>query len=88
MSHTGLPAPPEAAGPGTEAPGGAVVYGVAAPAGRTAVIPARPASERERDRAERAARPCCDRCADIPDEILLPIAAALGAARSEGRRLR
>jgi hypothetical protein len=84
-SLPGLPEPPEARGPGTEAPGGAVAWGVPAPRGSTTVVPARPPEERERDRAERAARPLCDRCAGVPGEILAPIAAALRAARSEGR---
>jgi hypothetical protein len=84
MTLPGLPAPPEAAGPGTAAPGGAVVYGVRAPAGTTTVEPPRPAEERERDRALRARDARCRHCAGIPDEILLPLAAALRAAR-EGR---
>jgi hypothetical protein len=87
MSSPSLPAPPESRGPGTEAPGGAVVYGVRAPAGHTLVPPPRPSAEREADRAARAADARCRHCAGIPDEILLPLAQALRSARSEGRPL-
>jgi len=83
-----MSSPPEASGPGTEAPGGAVLYGVAAPAGATVVVPARPASERERDRALRSASARCQHCQAIPDDLLTALAQALGAAQAEGRRLR
>ncbi len=77
--------PPEAQGPGTDALDGSVTYGV--DSGVRAVIDMpRPAAERDRDMATARERARCDRCMDLPDDLVLAMARALRAAR-EGRPL-
>jgi hypothetical protein len=73
--------PPEALGPGQERDDGSVAYGVP---GRTAVVPpARPAWERDRDRATYTSG--CARCSEIPADLVAAIVAALRAAKAGGR---
>jgi hypothetical protein len=77
--------PPEARGPGVETTAGGVAYGdLAQP---TVVIdPPRPAAERDSDMATWRDRARCDRCADLPDDLVLAAAKAIRAAK-EGRPL-
>jgi hypothetical protein len=76
--------PPEALGPGVETAAGGIAYGQDDRA--TVVIePSRPAWERDADMAAARDRARCDRCMDIPDEVVLAMARALRAAK-EGRR--
>jgi hypothetical protein len=77
---------PEARGPGVDAPDGSITYGVESPAGRVVITPPRPAAERDRDRAKRAANPRCDRCRDLPDDLVRAAVRIIRDAR-EGRPL-
>jgi hypothetical protein len=77
---------PEAQGPGSPDPSGLVVYGDPGPAGRTFVPPPRPAEERDRDMAQRAASARCQHCMHIPDGVLAAVTAALRDAEQKGRR--
>jgi hypothetical protein len=69
---------PEAAGPGSYAPDGTVLYGdQAAPGARVFVPPRMPASERDRIRAEAERGAGCHRCAGIPADLLASLRTAL-----------
>jgi len=75
--------PPEARGPGVELGDGGIAYGDLT---RPQVFhqPARPAWERDADMAAARGRARCDRCMDIPDDLVTALARALRAAK-EGR---
>jgi hypothetical protein len=73
---------PESLGAGVETPSGAVVYGVPSQP-QVAIVPSRPAAERDADMAR--ARERCPRCTELPDEVVQAVVAALRAAAREGR---
>ena len=77
--------PPEAAGPGTDAPDGSVTYGVDARP-NVVVPPARPAWERDADMAAAREHPRCDRCSELPDDLVLALRRALREAKAGGPR--
>jgi hypothetical protein len=71
--------PPESLGPGTDDPAGSgqVIYGVAAP---------RPSLAADhRPLREPVANPRCDRCMDLPDDLVIAAVAALRTAARQGR---
>ena len=79
--------PPEAAGPGTYTESGQVLYGdAAAPGAQAVVIPAIPAAERDRSRAEAERNAQGGHCAGIPKDVLTALSAALREAEQKGRR--
>ena len=78
ISMSTITSPPEAAGPGTDDPSGLVRYGVPGP---RAVI-----AEDTRPLREPVRNPRCDRCRDLPDEVVRSLTAAIRATR-QGRPL-
>jgi hypothetical protein len=75
--------PPEARGPGVETASGGIAYGGTDRA-TVVVEPARPAWERDADMEAARERARCDRCMDLPDDLVLAAARAIRAAK-EGR---
>lgn len=74
---------PEARGAGTEDSGGAVGYD--SPPGGVIPVP-RPDQEPVNLHPEFGPGDGCPRCADIPDELISPLRAALAGASGKGAR--
>jgi hypothetical protein len=75
---------PEARGPGIEGGDGSVIYGAVDVIPRTFVTPRRDPAEVRAEQAAEAewerTHPRCDRCREVPDDVIEAVTAAMQAA--------